>query len=77
MRCGYRLDAATGAFTERAARPGSVSMCFNCGALAVFDERMELRQPTPEERLRIALDPQVIRLQIARAAHVSVDLTQR
>lgn len=62
--CGYRMDMATEAYGDTAPKPGDISLCAKCGVLAVFDEQMRQRAPTPAEALAFNADPRVIRAQI-------------
>jgi hypothetical protein len=39
--------------------PGNVSLCLNCGHLALYDDNLMLREPTAEE----AAEPEIIELQ--------------
>jgi hypothetical protein len=52
---------------ERQPYPGAVSICVKCGLVQVFDDKLMLRYPTPEESALIESDPTVIKLQIWRA----------
>jgi hypothetical protein len=45
-------------------KPGDVSLCIRCGALAVFDETRRLRRPTGEEAIQFSMDHRVIQGQI-------------
>lgn len=61
--CGYISDAVTS--LEGAAHPsdGSVSICIDCGLIAVIDSRAPfgLRLPTPDERAEMLADPMIKR----------------
>ena len=50
MACGYAHDAASivGA-KDHQPRPGDMSVCLNCGHLAVFDDQLRLRALTADE----------------------------
>lgn len=65
-KCGYVADCAQG--VGRAANekpyPGALSICFNCGDLAVFTDFLYLREIEPEEMARL---PDGIRATIATA----------
>jgi hypothetical protein len=59
--CGTSLDACTGASiastpgvmpNRPVPKPGSVTICVECGALLTFDSQMRLRNPTPEMEQR-------------------------
>jgi hypothetical protein len=75
-KCGYKMDQASDAFGEDKPKPGDLSVCLNCGAIAVFGENLQLREPTPEEKLKIAGDESVTHVQVARAYIVDKDLRQ-
>jgi len=51
LACGTLLDAATPVNAQRARprRDNSVSICFSCGHVMVFDKHDRLRNPTPDE----------------------------
>lgn len=38
---------------------GDVSICCNCGALALFETPCVMRIPTPSEANRMAMDPRI------------------
>lgn len=68
--CFYEMDAATALEGDRATpMPGDYSLCINCGALLVFEERSQLRQATeddmeflfPDQRDKIQITQQFIR----------------
>jgi hypothetical protein len=50
--CFYQVDRAAG-LQDPSLRPdpGDVTLCFNCGAILVFEEADQVRQPTEEERI--------------------------
>jgi hypothetical protein len=74
--CGYKMDAATGVFDGEghSPTPGSISICLNCGKVAVFTEELGMRLPTPEEAIEFATDERIIKAQITQAAVVTKDL---
>lgn len=63
--CGYLLDACFGLGHDSQPGPGSVSICGRCGKITLFDENLELRDPTEAERTEILSLPSV---QAARRA---------
>lgn len=65
--CGYVMIECTGVKTNYAPSPGDVSICAACGAIAVFNSDLTMREPTQDERERIERDPLVTEAQIARA----------
>lgn len=48
VSCGRQLDAATHLKGHKP-KVGDLSVCMYCGATAAFDERLILRELTPEE----------------------------
>lgn len=54
-RCGEDVGSVTGA--GKRPRPGNVGLCVYCGLLSVFDEDLQLREPTPAERLTLQRSP--------------------
>lgn len=54
-QCRYKMDRASDFTGEGPPKPGDFSMCFNCGALNLFDEGLKLREPDPMELLHIEL----------------------
>jgi DNA-directed RNA polymerase subunit RPC12/RpoP len=52
LDCGAVHDAATN-FAGETPSSGSVSICAECGAIALFDDFLQLRRPTPAERASI------------------------
>jgi hypothetical protein len=50
VECGIVLNAVSGTVRpNEAPTPGCVSLCLNCGHLALFDDNMMLREATQEE----------------------------
>lgn len=48
--CGRKNNAVTSVEPGQIVpEPGSVSVCFGCGAITLFDENLKLRPPTAEE----------------------------
>lgn len=64
--CFYEMDAAT-SLEEPNAKPrvGDFSLCINCGALLVFEERTQLRQATDDDMQHLRPD-QKAKVQIAQ-----------
>jgi hypothetical protein len=65
VECGLLFNAAspTGpdrhkGFRQPKPRPGNVSLCLNCGHLALYGDDMKLREPTAEENT----EPEIIEL---------------
>lgn len=47
--CKYQMDAATGVEPETKPKPGDVSICWQCGAVLIFDTDLTSRLPTEQE----------------------------
>jgi hypothetical protein len=58
--CGYEVDRAT-CFTEQASSPssGDISVCFECGSIAVYTDALSLRSPTEAEVQKLKADTEV------------------
>lgn len=69
--CRKVIDSAThfvdGKRTASRPKPGDFNICLGCNAVSVFDEELMLRQPTADELIKIANDPEVMRLSYAVA----------
>ena len=49
-KCGYVVSAASATDgSDDKPEPGNGVFCLNCGELAIFDDFMRLRPPTPTE----------------------------
>jgi hypothetical protein len=75
-KCSYKMEATTAAFGDQKPRPGDISMCLNCGHATIFDDRLQLREPTPEERVMLARHEGLLHAQLGRAAIVTKDLSR-
>jgi hypothetical protein len=64
--CGKALDRAAGIDNDAQPEPGDASICIECGHLMVWDENLELRDPTDKEIYELAGDPRIIAAQRAR-----------
>jgi len=50
VECGLLFNASSPTHGPRnLPKPGNVSLCLNCGHLALFDDNLMLREPTTEE----------------------------
>lgn len=58
--CGYKLDAATGLGHDEGPRPGSITICFRCGAVMKLDDELKARAMTEKEQAEIHADPQLM-----------------
>ena len=61
-QCGKVLDAATPTRLEdkRAPEPGDISVCLHCHGLLVYGDDMSLREPTDDEIVELAGDPELV-----------------
>lgn len=54
--CGNLLDVTTGPGKPRS---GDISICFHCGELAAFDDKLGIHKLTEDELVEAMLDPKV------------------
>lgn len=59
--CGKKVDAAMSVNGKRKPRWGDVSICIECHHISVYDNGLQLRNPTDDEMLSIAGNPDVIK----------------
>ena len=52
--CGDKLDRATSPKGETP-EPGDVSICFNCGTILVFDDKLVSKRPDDEVELLLVM----------------------
>jgi hypothetical protein len=52
--CGTKLSAATAVKHDDSPKPGSLTVCIECGTVLEFSESMELRVMTPEQVAELA-----------------------
>lgn len=52
-RCGHTMDCASGLSGDRPPGPGDISLCINCGGIALYTEDLQLREPTGGEEYEI------------------------
>lgn len=57
--CNHQLDGATQVNGDEEPKLGDVSICIECGNIALFDDNLGLRQPTIEEEREILKDPNI------------------
>jgi DNA-directed RNA polymerase subunit RPC12/RpoP len=62
LNCGKTIDAATRTLDKDDDRPspGDVAICFYCGHLMVYADDMSVREPTDEEVVEMAADPDIV-----------------
>lgn len=66
LACDYLIDSATSVITsDELPEEGDISICLRCGALAIFNSDLSIRQPTEEERNSLQDDPEVVQAQSA------------
>jgi hypothetical protein len=67
LNCGKINDRLGGAIDEHSVPvPGDVTMCIECGHLAIYENPGRLREPTADELLEIMQDPEIQAVQLAR-----------
>ena len=64
--CGTLNDAATSVDGERGPRPGSVTVCLQCGHIMAFDLDLRLRELTDKEAYAVAGDRRILAIQRGR-----------
>jgi hypothetical protein len=69
MAHGRQLDTAAHVFSKRnrRPRPGSITICFDCGHVMAFDERLRFRELNDKEIYDLAGECKMLRLQEAIA----------
>jgi hypothetical protein len=68
--CDRPLDAARNIPGQEATpEPGAISLCFYCGAVAVFEEGLALRAPTEEELDEMRQDNEFMSTYVSFAWH--------
>jgi hypothetical protein len=64
--CGKLIDSASPsapADRRRRARPGDIALCLDCGHVHIFADDLTLREPTGDELVEIAGNPDMLRAQ--------------
>jgi len=74
--CGYECNHHSAPGDDHAPpSDGDISVCINCGKLAIFDASMpdKVRRPSPSESIELHQDPEVHQMLIAwyRAKHMT------
>ena len=59
--CNKRLDGATAVSDAVLPVEGNFTVCVYCSHLMVFDTELKLRQPTDDEIIAAAANPDIIR----------------
>lgn len=65
LGCGYPCERATGVNTENRPHPGAMAICIACGHLMAFNDNMQFRELTPEERAEAMQDKKIAAVSIA------------
>jgi len=72
--CGEQHDATVDPKDEFQSRPsnGDVTLCFDCGAFAIFDDAYEenIRKPTPAENFELKNCKEVQEVAMAWVLHM-------
>jgi DNA-directed RNA polymerase subunit RPC12/RpoP len=66
LDCGKAMDGATSVEHTEKPHEGSVSICFYCGHIMIFDEKLKFRELTDSEIIELAAHPTILRIQKAR-----------
>lgn len=67
IKCGERQDKASEAIGNGTGpQAGDVSVCWDCGHVAIYDDNMKLREMTEDENEHVMSDPNVLSLLKAR-----------
>lgn len=67
LECGHEFNRASDVVTDNMPAPGDVSVCIECGSIAVFRDDLTLRCITEREILALPLG-EISKLQAARTA---------
>jgi DNA-directed RNA polymerase subunit RPC12/RpoP len=72
LNCGEKIDAAARTLDKDDDRPGpgDVAICFYCGHLMIYADDMSVREPTGEEVVELAGDPEIVEGMRMRAIRV-------
>jgi hypothetical protein len=62
--CGEINNVAADPLDNYEPREGDIAMCMGCGKLSIFTRKNTVRDPSPQEKLRLSLNPVVISAQI-------------
>jgi hypothetical protein len=66
LNCGELVDGAKGINVETGPNPNDISICMHCGHVAVYGEKLKLRELTDAEVVAIAGDPVIVEAQRLR-----------
>jgi len=72
LRCGKKFAAATECSRTDGPTPGSLLVCFHCGAVTVYDDDLRIRPFTEREAAELAADAELIAhlASIVRVVHI-------
>lgn len=62
--CFEAMDCASDMLGDRTPEPGDVTLCIRCGTAYVFDENLNLVDPSPEQLEVINSDPRIVLLRL-------------
>lgn len=66
--CFHEMDRSSGVNHDKAPTPGAATICIRCGGVSLFDEGLQLRAPTEDERRELLELPEVRAIQTAISA---------
>lgn len=77
LDCGKKIDSASRAdarLAEVAPSEGDIAICFGCGHVMIYaDDQGALREPTGEELVEIAGDPELVDAQNRLARFIRME----
>lgn len=63
LACGHPLNGASRVDGDNDPIPGSISICIRCANIAVFDDDLNLRHLTQEEKYAFENAPEIVAVQ--------------
>jgi hypothetical protein len=62
MNCGKLIDSGASIDPgERSPQPGDIAICLDCAHIHIYTDDLTIRNPTDDEVVEIAGDPDIIR----------------
>lgn len=61
--CNHVLNAASQVNGNKMPAPDDITLCIGCGNIAVFNDDLELRQPTLEESIKLKKNKNLMHIQ--------------
>ena len=63
LKCGNKLNRASGLGHDEQPEPGNISICVRCGNIAAFDDNLQVRPLTDEELKITNAQDEIMRMQ--------------